>query len=117
MSKARRKRMTYTEGQRKTILLAAQKEGLTAAQVQKRFGVKPITYYSWRKKRGVAARRGRRGFAILSATGDLGVQVRNAVQSRIRQVLPTIVKSEVGSYMASLFGGSGGGRRRRRSLI
>ena len=89
MSKARRKRMTYTEGQRRTILLAAQKEGLTALQVQKRFGVKPITYYSWRKKRGVAARRGgRRTLALLAGSGDIGIQVRSAVQSRIRQVLP-----------------------------
>lgn len=112
MPKARRKRMTYTEGQRKTILLAAQKDGLTALQVQKRFGVKPITYYSWRKKRGVSARRGgRRTLAILAGSGDLGTQVRSAVQSRIRQVLPEILKSEVGSYMNSLFGG---GRRRRR---
>ena len=111
MSKARRKRMTYTEGQRKTILLAAQKEGLTAAQVQKRFGVKPITYYSWRKKRGVAARRGR-GSVILGASGDLSVQVRDAVQSKIRQLLPNIVKTEVGSYMNSVFGGRRGRRRR-----
>ena len=115
MPKGRRKRMTYTEGQRRTILLAAQKEGLTAAQVQKRFGVKPITYYSWRKKRGVAARRGGRGAAILASSGGLGIQLRSAVQSRIRQVLPDIVKSEVGSYMNALFGG--GGRRRRRSLL
>jgi transposase-like protein len=111
MPKARRKRMTYTEGQRKTILLAAQKEGLTALQVQKKFGVKPITYYSWRKKRGVSARRGgRRALAMLAGSGDIGIQVRSAVQSRIRQVLPEIVKSEVGSYMNSLFGN---GRRRR----
>ena len=112
MPKARRKRMTYTEGQRRTILLAAQKDGLTAIQVQKRFGVKPITYYSWRKKRGVAARRGRRGLAM-AASGGLGIQLRSAVQSRIRQVLPEIVKSEVGNYMTSLFGGRGGLRFRR----
>ena len=110
MAKARRKRMTYTEGQRRTILLAAQKEGITALQVQKRFGVKPITYYSWRKKRGVAARRGRRSLSILAGSGDLGIAVRSEVQSRIRQVLPDIVRSEVGSYMNSLFGGN---RRRR----
>jgi transposase-like protein len=110
MARARRKRMTYTEGQRRTILLAAQKEGLTALQVQKRFGVKPITYYSWRKKRGVAARRGGRSLAMLAGSGNLGIQVRSEVQSRIRQVLPEIVRSEVGSYMNSLFGG----RRRRR---
>ena len=50
------------------------------------------------------------------ASGGLGIQLRSAVQSRIRQVLPEIVKSEVGNYMTSLFGGRGG-RRRRRSLI
>lgn len=114
MSKARRKRMTYTEGQRRTILLAAQKEGLTAAQVQKRFGVKPITYYSWRKKQGVAARRGGRGLALFAQAGDLGGQVRNAVASRIREVLPQIVRSEVGTYMNTLFGG-GRGRVRVRA--
>ena len=112
MSKARRKRMTYTDGQRKTILLAAQKEGLTAAQVQKKFGVKPITYYSWRKKQGVAVRRGSRSLALLSASGDLGVQVRSAVQARIREILPNILRSEVGSYMDSIFSG----RRRRRRV-
>lgn len=111
MSKARRKRMTYTEGQRKTILMAAQKEGLTAIQVQKKFGVKPITYYSWRKKQGVSARRGRRSLAILPGSGDLGGQVRSAVQARIREILPNILRSEVGSYMDSIFSG---GRRRRR---
>jgi transposase-like protein len=116
--------MTYTEGQRRTILLAAQKEGLTAAQVQKRFGVKPITYYSWRKKQGVAARRGGRGFALFAQAGDLGGQVRNAVASRIREVLPQIVRSEVGTYMNTLFGGGRGrvrvrarGRGRKRRSI
>lgn len=113
MSKARRKRMTYTEGQRKTILLAAQNEGLTALQVQKKFGVKPITYYSWRKKRGVSARRGRGAVGLIAAAGDIGGQVRSVVQSRIREILPNIVKSEVGTYMNSLFGGTG---RRRRKL-
>ena len=104
--------MTYTEGQRKTILLAAQKEGLTAAQVQKKFGVKPITYYSWRKKRGVSARRGRGPVALFANSGDLGIQVRSAVQDKIRQLLPNIVKSEVGTYMTSVFGGRRGRRRR-----
>ena len=115
MSKARRKRMTYTEGQRRTILLAAQKEGLTAAQVQKKFGVKPITYYSWRKKQGVSARRGRRGLALFAQAGNLGIQVRSEVATRIREVLPQIVKSEVGTYMNTLFGGGGGGGRRVRA--
>jgi len=45
----RRKRKRYTSAQRTQILSAAQKDGLTALEVQKRFGVTPVTYYSWRK--------------------------------------------------------------------
>ncbi len=115
MPKGRRKRKTYTEEQRRSVLAAAQKEGLTAAQVEKRFHVKPITYYSWRKKSHLVGRRGRRPAVMAAANlGNIGGQVRTAVQSRIRAILPTIVKSEVGSYVDSLFGGSGRKRRRVR---
>jgi len=61
-----RPRKRYTEDQRATILSVAQREGLTATEVKKRFGVTPVTYYSWRKKTGVA---GRRGQAIRVAGG------------------------------------------------
>lgn len=114
MTKGRRKRMTYTEDQRKAVLAAAEKEGLTAAQVQKRFKVKPITYYSWRKKNHLVGRRGRRP-SLTAGMGNIGGEVRTAVQSRIRQILPTIVRTEVSSYVDSLFGG--GGRRRRRVKV
>ena len=111
MAKARRKRKQYTEAQRTSVLSAAQREGLTAAQVKKRFGVTPVTYYSWRKKKGVVGRRGRRPAALIAASGDLGGQVRAAVQTRIRAILPTIVKTEIGHYVDSLFGSKGGRRR------
>ena len=111
MAKARRKRKQYTEAQRTSVLSAAQKEGLTAAQVQRRFGVTPVTYYSWRKKKGVVGRRGRRPSALVAASGALGGQVRAAVQTRIRKILPDIVKSEIGHYVDSLFGSKGGRRR------
>lgn len=58
MAKTRKKRQTYTEEKRASILAAAEKGGLTAAQVKKKYGVTPVTYYSWRKKTGVANRRG-----------------------------------------------------------
>jgi mono/diheme cytochrome c family protein len=82
MAKARRKRHTYTQSQRTTILSTAQKEGLTAAQVQKKFGVTPVTYYSWRKKTGVAASRGRRsgGARVGLRAGDLGSQERSRMK-------------------------------------
>jgi transposase-like protein len=117
MAKTRKKRTSYTAEQRKQILDAAEKQGLTAAQVKHKFGVTPVTYYSWRKKSGIAGRRGRRPAAARAAvaTGgsDLTSQVRSAVQSRVRQLLPEIVRGEVGAYLDSLFGPAGGRRRGR----
>ena len=57
---AKRERKTYSDAQRKQILAAALSEKLTAEQVQKKFGVKPVTYYSWRKKAGIKGPRGRK---------------------------------------------------------
>lgn len=116
---AKRTRKRYTDEQKRTILAAAQKDGLTAMQVQKKFGVKPITYYSWRKKSGAASRRGRKAGrgpgrpagSGGSAAGLVGV-VRGEVQARVRAMLPEIVRGEVNSYLDALLGS--GGRRRRR---
>ena len=44
MAKAGRKRKSYSDAQRKQILDAAQREGLTAMDVKKRFGVTPSAY-------------------------------------------------------------------------
>lgn len=108
---ARRKRQRYTSAQRSTILSAAEKQGLTATQVQKKFGVRPVTYYSWRKKTGKAARRGRG--AGTGGAGSLAGQVRDEVQSRVRAMLPGIVRTEVNTYLDSLFGSRGRVRTRR----
>ena len=63
MAKKRKKRVQYTEAQRAKVLAAAKAENLTALQVQKKFGVTPVTYYSWRKKSGLT--RGRGGAATV----------------------------------------------------
>ena len=101
MPKSRRKRHAYTSENRTTILAAAAKEGLTALQVQKRFGVTPVTYYSWRRKYGV---RGSRAASAARRGVNLESQVRSEVQARVRQILPDIVRSEVSHYLDSLFG-------------
>jgi len=116
MAKARKKRTRYSSTQKQTILAAAQKEGLTAAQVQKKFGVTPVTYYSWRRKSGATRRRGPgrppgRPAGVRVASGGQG-DVRTEVRARVRQTLPDIVRSEVNSYLDSLFG-KGRGRRAR----
>ena len=44
MAKKRKKRTQYSAEQRAKILAAAKAEKLTAAQVEKKFGVTPVTY-------------------------------------------------------------------------
>ncbi|HEV2105870.1 MAG TPA: transposase [Candidatus Eisenbacteria bacterium] len=113
---AKRARKSYTPQQRAAVLAAAQRENLTANQVKQRFGVTPVTYYSWRKKEGITGPRGRRPKAALAAGGNLSSQVRAGVQAKVRAILPGIVREEVAGYLDSLFGSGGGrrGRRRRR---
>lgn len=116
---AKRERKTYSDQQRETILATAIKEGLTAEDVQKKFGVKPVTYYSWRKKKGIKGPRGRKPAAgRAAATGpkmgsDLGSQVRAGVQAKVRELLPGIVREEVERYLDSVFGGKSAAPRRR----
>jgi transposase-like protein len=111
MAKTKRKQRTrYTDEQRAKILAAAKREHLTAKDVQKRFGVTPVTYYSWRKKSGAGQRRGGQRAVGKPGKGVLGTAVRGAVQARIRALLPGLVEAEVNRYLDSLFGP--GGRRR-----
>lgn len=120
---ARKKRVAYTPAQRKTILEAALKDKLTAEMVQKKFGVTPVTYYSWRKKYGAARRRGSaatkpagRPAAVVAVpgVGNIDAQVRAAVQQRVQQMVQDIVRAEVASYVDRLFGGAAKPRRRGR---
>ncbi|MGH7731365.1 MAG: transposase [Candidatus Eiseniibacteriota bacterium] len=112
MAKARRKRHTYTSGQRSSILAAARKGGLTALQVQRKFGVTPVTYYSWRKKLGLTRRRGGVGSILAGSTGNLTQHVRSEVRAKVRQMMPGIVRNEVSGYLRLLFGGSRGRARK-----
>jgi transposase-like protein len=110
MAKPRRKRHSYSNSKRISILQAAQKQGLTAFDVQKRFGVTPVTYYSWRRKYGAGPSRATvtRG----TRAGGIETQVRSEVQARVRQILPQIVRNEVSHYLESLFGSSRGRARK-----
>jgi hypothetical protein len=115
-AKPRPRRKQSTTSERAKILAAADREGLTAPQVQKRFGVKPVTYYSWRKKLGLKGPRGRRPTGAARTQGsDLGAQVRAGVQARVREMLPSIVREEVGHYLDQMLGSrtAAKGHRRR----
>jgi transposase-like protein len=122
MAKVRKKRTEYTPEQREKVLAAAKAEKLTAAQVQKKFGVTPVTYYSWRKKSGITRKRGtQRGTRTAAAAagarpaaGDLSAQVRSEVQNKVRQIIPGIVRTEVSVYLDSIFGQKQGRRRKKK---
>ena len=110
--KKTRRGKRYGPAQKQRILAAARKGGLTALQVQKRFGVSPLTFYRWRgpvrgKRRGRpaggASSRGRR-----PASSDLRAQV----QERVRSVLPAVIREEVNNYLAGILGRRGPGRPR-----
>jgi len=107
MPKPRRTRHQYPPEQRAKILLAAQQQGLTAEAVQKRFGVIPVTYYSWRKKAGVTRPHGTK---MVGADALGGGRIQAEVQARIRTLLPALVRSEVSNYLEQAFRS---GRRRR----
>lgn len=106
----RKTRRRYSDAKRQSILTAAQKDGLTALEVQKRFGVTPVTYYSWRKKSGAGRRgpgrpKGSVGPGRPRLDGDIASQLRSEVQRRIRELIPTIVSQELEAVL---------GRSRRR---
>ena len=111
---AKRTRKRYTPEQKRTILAAALKERLTALDVKKKFGVTPVTYYSWRKKSGAARRRGRP--AGIARVSGLEFSVRNEVQSRVRSMLPEIVRGEINNFLDSVLGSSGRRRGRPRKF-
>lgn len=86
----------YSAAEKARILKAAAAGRLTAAQVQKRFGVSPITFYRWRGP----VRRTRRGLAAAKAGAVAGVaQVREQVRRGIQKVLPSVIRQEVRAYL------------------
>jgi hypothetical protein len=109
--KKRKQRVQYTAAERAKVLAAAKAEKLTALQIQKRFGVTPVTYYSWRKKSGLTRRRGDAATVAVPVSGDTTARVRAGVKAKVRAMLPGIVRAEVNAYLDSLFARSG--RRRK----
>lgn len=101
MAKARRKRHRYTEAKRGEILAAAQKDGLTASQVQQKFGVTPVTYYSWRKKAKMPAMpRGRRPGKVARRASMNGTDTQ--LRSQVRRRVEAIVQEEVQRVLQEL---------------
>ena len=102
-------RRRYTAAEKKNILAVAAKEGLTGADVQKKFGIAQLTFYRWRGPvRGPKARAAAAG--RLSGSGpDLGA-IRSEVRAGVRAVLPQVIREEVANYLTEILGRRGPGR-------
>jgi transposase-like protein len=94
--------MRYAAAEKARIMAVASKKGLTALQVQKQFGVSPLTFYRWR---GPV-----RGRARVAGNGE--ADLRAQVQARVRAILPGVIREEVNAYLASILGRRGPGRPR-----
>jgi transposase-like protein len=106
----RRRVGRFSEARRQEILQIAAREGLTGAQVAKRFGISQVTYYIWRKRVGASsgghrARTGSAAGLIGGMEGTIRAQVRSAIQA----MLPQLIEEEVA---AALEGAGRGGSRR-----
>jgi len=111
---AKRARHTYTSRKRAAILAAAVRENLTANDVKQKFGVVPVTYYSWRKKEGLTGPRGRK--PTLSALHNNGVAFTAQVQANVRALMPGIIREEVARSLGTFFASSRGPGRPRKTL-
>lgn len=74
---------TYSTSERQHILAAAVAEGLSAKDVQRRFGVNPHTYYVWRRRSGLRGPRGRRPVPAASKSTHASKVLQPAAEREI----------------------------------
>jgi transposase-like protein len=99
----------YTAAEKSRILKAALAQRLTAVQVQKKFGVSPITFYRWRGPvRG--ARRGRPAAAVGGLVAGLS-DLRDQVRAGVQKILPSVIRQEVRAYLDRALAAGRRGRR------
>ncbi len=105
MAKRASRGTRYTASQKARILAAAREEGLTGAQVAKRFGVSALTFYRWRGpvRSGALKRAGKkRGPGRPKGSGKVNVDtaaIRREVQAQVRKLLPQIIREEVAAAL------------------
>ena len=114
MARSKQSRKRYTPAQKRRILSAARKEGLTGAEVRKRFGVSTLTFYRWRgpvgrgrrvepggRVRGGAAPGAPHAGLLESAEIDV-VALREEVRRALHHLLPQVVQEELEAYLSAL---------------
>jgi transposase-like protein len=78
------------------ILKEAEAKGLTAEQVEKRYGVSKWTFYGWRKRRAKSPARA--GVLPLAAAPSEAM-----IRRELRAVLPGILRQEIAIALAGIF--------------
>ncbi len=82
---------------------------MTAAEVEKKYGISRWTFYGWRKRTG-PGRSSRRAYSVRGNNTGGSVET---LRSEIRAALPGILREELARAFGSLFQGQG--RRGRRA--
>jgi transposase-like protein len=82
--------------QRARILAEAKAKGLTAEQVEKRYGVSRWTYYGWKRQAGMS-------YGPLQARYVKG-PTADMVRAEVRAVLPGILREEIARALGTMFG-------------
>jgi len=81
------------------ILKEAAAKGLTAEQVEKKYGVSKWTFYGWRKQTGTA----RGPLSRQASQANVAAPSQAALQKQLRAVLPGILREEIASALAGIF--------------
>lgn len=116
----------YTPAQKAHILKTAAAEKLTAAAVQKRFGVSALTFYRWRgpvrgRRRGPGRPQGSKNVKVAEQTiawlGQAQGTLRQQVRTGLRSIMPEMIGQEIQSYLREMFGGAGASTNGRRTRV
>jgi transposase-like protein len=78
------------------ILREAEVKGLTAEQVEKKYGVSKWTFYGWRKRLPKSAARGVVGSQAAAPS-------EAAIRRELRVMLPGILREELARALGSIF--------------
>lgn len=106
MARRRKAQKRISRPERARIIKAAEKQGLTAMQVEKKFGVSRWTFYGWRKRKGGAGRPGRRAAAGGPCTCNCAAEMQT--------ILPGLIREQLTLALRDLLLGAAVQRRGRR---
>jgi transposase-like protein len=104
-------RRRFSPAERERILTEAKRDQLTGKQVAKKFGISQVTYYLWRKNAWPAIDKAARAVRQ-SGVIDVADEIRRELRTHVQRMVPDVIRTEMNSVMAELFGTRKRGRRR-----